>query len=61
MNYMSKPTEFVDTFFMFANGKPDQASLLHVSHHVVMPLVMYAGVQYPGGNSAVGPFINSVR
>lgn len=60
VNYISKPTEFVDTFFMFANGKPEQASLLHVSHHIVMPLVMYAGLQYPGGNSGTGPFINSV-
>lgn len=60
VNYISKPTEFVDTFFMFANGKPEQASLLHVSHHIVMPIIIYADLQYPGGNCATGPFINSV-
>lgn len=60
VNYISKPTEFLDTYFMVVKGNYRQISYLHVSHHAIMPIIMYILIDlYPGGNSCFGPMINS--
>ena len=41
VNYISKPTEFLDTYFMVVKGNYRQISYLHVSHHAIMPIIMY--------------------
>ena len=41
VNYISKPTEFLDTYFMVVKGNFRQISYLHVSHHAIMPIIMY--------------------
>jgi hypothetical protein len=37
---VTKPTEFVDTYFMLVKGNYRQVTWLHISHHAVMPLIM---------------------
>jgi hypothetical protein len=36
--FISKFTEFFDTFFFIARKKYDHVSFLHVTHHGLMPL-----------------------
>jgi elongation of very long chain fatty acids protein 4 len=60
VNYISKPTEYFDTLFFLLRGNLRQVSFLHVSHHAVMPVMIASAVlEYPGGNSAFGPGLNS--
>lgn len=60
VNYISKPTEYVDTLFFLLRGNLRQVSFLHTSHHAVMPVIMASAVLlHPGGNSAFGPGLNS--
>jgi len=40
VNLVTKPTEFVDTYFMLVKGNYRQVTWLHISHHAVMPLIM---------------------
>lgn len=59
VNFISKPTEYVDTLFFLLRGNMRQVSFLHVSHHAIMPIMMASAVlRYPGGNSAFGPGLN---
>lgn len=41
VNYVSKPTEYLDTYFMAIKGNLRQITFLHVVHHALMPLIMY--------------------
>ena len=41
VNFISKPTEYLDTYFMAVKGNLRQISFLHVVHHAIMPIIMY--------------------
>lgn len=58
--YMSKFTEFIDTFCFIARKKFSQVSLLHVYHHGVMPVSAWFGLRYvPGGHGTLLGLINA--
>ena len=47
--YLSKFSEFIDTFCFVARKKFGHISLLHVVHHGIMPLTAWSGVKWVGG------------
>ncbi|CAG9808731.1 unnamed protein product [Chironomus riparius] len=58
--YISKFTEFLDTFFFVMRKRYDQVSTLHVIHHGIMPFSVWWGVKFtPGGHSSFFGFINT--
>lgn len=58
--YISKFTEFFDTFFFVLRKKYDHVSTLHVIHHGVMPMSVWFGVKFtPGGHSTFFGFLNT--
>ncbi|KAA0196122.1 hypothetical protein HAZT_HAZT003531 [Hyalella azteca] len=58
--YISKFTEFIDTFFFVLRKKNEHISLLHVLHHGIMPLSTWVGLRYtPGGHSTFFGFLNT--
>jgi hypothetical protein len=57
--YFSKFIEFGDTLLMVLRHKWDQISLLHVYHHMSMPVLWYLAGNWIGpGPTFVGPMIN---
>jgi len=57
--YLSKFSEFVDTFCFVAKKNFHQVSLLHVVHHGILPLSVWPGARYfPGGHATFFGFIN---
>ncbi|XP_074109982.1 very long chain fatty acid elongase AAEL008004-like [Cotesia typhae] len=58
--YMSKFTEFLDTFFFILRKKNNQISTLHVIHHGIMPVSTWVGVKFtPGGHSTFFGLLNT--
>merc|ERR1712146_313738 len=58
--YMSKLVDFSDTVFMVLRKKFDQASFLHVYHHVAMFLIWWLAVKFcAGGDGIAGPTFNT--
>ncbi|KAG5673959.1 hypothetical protein PVAND_003955 [Polypedilum vanderplanki] len=58
--YISKFSEFLDTFFFIMRKRYDQVSTLHVIHHGIMPFSVWWGVKFmPGGHSSFFGFINT--
>ncbi|TRY75654.1 hypothetical protein TCAL_00502 [Tigriopus californicus] len=58
--YMSKFTEFFDTFCFVARKKFNQVSLLHVVHHGIMPLSVWPGARFvPGGHASFFGLLNT--
>jgi elongation of very long chain fatty acids protein 4 len=58
--YMSKLVDFTDTAFMVLRRKFDQASFLHVYHHVAMFLIWWFAVKFcAGGDGIAGPLFNT--
>lgn len=58
--YISKFTEFFDTFFFVMRKRYDQVSTLHVIHHGLMPASVWWGVKFtPGGHSSFFGFLNT--
>ena len=49
VNFISKPTEFLDTYFMAVKGNFRQMTVLHVSHHAIMPIIMYILIEGVSG------------
>ncbi|XP_068247443.1 very long chain fatty acid elongase 7-like [Palaemon carinicauda] len=59
--YFSKFVDFMDTIFMVLHKKYDHISLLHVSHHALMPVSMWFGVRFqPGGHNTLMGLLNSL-
>ncbi|XP_066965721.1 very long chain fatty acid elongase 7-like [Macrobrachium rosenbergii] len=58
--YISKLVDFIDTIFFVVHKKYDHISLLHVSHHALMPVSTWFGLRYqPGGHATFMGFLNS--
>lgn len=58
--YVSKVIDFSDTAFMILRRKFDQASFLHVYHHVAMFLIWWMAVKWcAGGDGIAGPVFNT--
>ncbi|KAK0166820.1 hypothetical protein PV327_004303 [Microctonus hyperodae] len=58
--YMSKFTEFFDTFLFVLRKKNDHISTLHVIHHGIMPISTWFGVKFsPGGHSTFFGLLNT--
>lgn len=58
--YISKFTEFFDTFFFILRCKFEHVSTLHVIHHGCMPMSVWFGVKFtPGGHSTFFGLLNS--
>jgi len=56
----SKYIDFIDTIFFVMNKKPEHISLLHVSHHALMPVGVWYGIRYqPGGHGTMMGFLNA--
>jgi len=50
--YLSKFSEFIDTFAFVARKKFSHVSTLHVIHHGIMPLSVWPGLRFvPGGHA----------
>ncbi|XP_045112077.1 elongation of very long chain fatty acids protein-like [Portunus trituberculatus] len=57
---ISKFIDFIDTAFFVLNKKTEHISLLHVSHHALMPVGLWFGVHFqPGGHSTLMGLLNS--
>ncbi|XP_071527224.1 very long chain fatty acid elongase 7-like [Panulirus ornatus] len=57
---ISKFIDFFDTLFFVLNKKYSHISLLHVSHHALMPLGLWYGVRHePGGQTTFFGFLNA--
>jgi len=57
--YLSKFSEFIDTFCFVARKKFNQVSLLHVVHHGIMPMSVWPGARYfPGGHASFFGLLN---
>nr|XP_045608807.1 elongation of very long chain fatty acids protein-like [Procambarus clarkii] len=55
----SKFVDFIDTIFFILNKKYGHISLLHVSHHALMPIGVWYGVRHePGGQTTFFGFLN---
>nr|WDS84448.1 elongation of very long chain fatty acids protein 7 [Apocyclops royi] len=60
MYYLSKFTEFFDTFCFVARKKFGHVSLLHVVHHGIMPLSVWPGMRFmPGGHASFFGLLNA--
>lgn len=58
--YISKFTEFFDTFFFVLRKKFNHISTLHVIHHGIMPVSVWWGLKFfPGGQSTFFGFLNT--
>lgn len=58
--YISKFTEFFDTFFFILRKKANQVSNLHVIHHGIMPFSVWLGLKFaPGGHSTFFSMLNA--
>lgn len=58
--FISKLLELLDTVFFVLRKKFSQVSFLHLSHHFVMPFLMWLGCKFvPGGISIFFPTLNS--
>lgn len=58
--FLSKFTEFFDTFFFVLRKKNKHISRLHVIHHGVMPMSTWFGVKFtPGGHSTFFGMLNT--
>jgi elongation of very long chain fatty acids protein 7 len=58
--YLSKFSEFIDTFCFVARKKDRQITLLHVVHHGIMPLSVWPGLRWvPGGNATFFCLLNT--
>ncbi|KAF2369239.1 ELO family [Trinorchestia longiramus] len=58
--FISKFTEFFDTFFFVLRKKNQHVSLLHVLHHGIMPISTWVGMKFtPGGHSTFFGFLNT--
>ncbi|KAG7172611.1 Elongation of very long chain fatty acids protein-like 7 [Homarus americanus] len=58
--YFSKFIDFIDTIFFVLNKKYEHISVLHVSHHALMPISLWYGVRHQaGGHATFMGFINS--
>ncbi|KAK0074094.1 hypothetical protein PV325_008788 [Microctonus aethiopoides] len=58
--FISKFTEFIDTFFFVLRKKYDHISTLHLIHHGVIPFSTWVGVKfYPGGHSTFFALLNA--
>lgn len=59
--FLSKFTEFFDTFFFIARKKYGQVSTLHLIHHGIMPPMAWLLVRWlPGGHESFGGMFNSL-
>jgi len=59
--FLSKFTEFPDTFFFIARKKDRNVSTLQLIHHGIMPIVAYLLVRWlPGGHESFGGMFNSL-
>ena len=59
--FISKFIDFLDTVFFILRKKSNQVTVLHVTHHGVIPVFMYPGIRFlNGGNTHVCGFINSL-
>jgi len=57
--YLSKFSEFIDTFCFVARKKFNQVSTLHVIHHGIMPMSVWPGARFlPGGHSSFFSLFN---
>lgn len=58
--YFSKLIDFLDTIFFVLRKKYSMISLLHVSHHALMPACAWNGVRFqPGGHITLLCILNS--
>lgn len=58
--YISKFTEFFDTFCFVARKKFSHVSLLHVVHHGIMPISVGLGLKFiPGGHATFFGLLNT--
>ena len=58
--YLSKFSEFIDTFCFVARKQFDQVSLLNVVHHGIMPMSVWPGVRFlAGGHASFFGLLNS--
>ena len=59
--YLSKFTEFADTFFFIARKKFSHVSKLQLIHHGIMPIHSYMVVRWlPGGHESFGGTFNAL-
>jgi elongation of very long chain fatty acids protein 7 len=59
--FLSKFTEFPDTFFFIARKKERNVSTLQLIHHGIMPIVSYLLVRWlPGGHESFGGMFNAL-
>ncbi|XP_065576069.1 very long chain fatty acid elongase 7-like isoform X1 [Artemia franciscana] len=59
--YISKHTEFFDTFFFVLRKKTNQITLLHLVHHAGMPIIVGFGMRTtPGGQGTFFGVLNSL-
>nr|XP_045608805.1 elongation of very long chain fatty acids protein AAEL008004-like [Procambarus clarkii]XP_045608806.1 elongation of very long chain fatty acids protein AAEL008004-like [Procambarus clarkii] len=57
--YFSKHVDFIDTLFFVLHKKNSHISLLHMTHHSLMPVSTWYGVRYyPGGHNTLFGFLN---
>ncbi|KAK8730166.1 hypothetical protein OTU49_008121 [Cherax quadricarinatus] len=57
--HFSKYVDFIDTIFFVLHKKYQHISLLHMSHHGLMPISTWYGVRYhPGGHNTFFGFLN---
>ncbi|KAK4293623.1 hypothetical protein Pmani_033693 [Petrolisthes manimaculis] len=57
---VSKYIDFIDTVFFVLNKKTEHISLLHVSHHALMPVGVWFGIRFqPGGHGTLMGFLNA--
>lgn len=58
--FISKFTEFFDTFFFVLRKKNNNVSTLHVLHHGLMPLFTWEACRFvPGGHESLGALLNT--
>ncbi|XP_034946031.1 elongation of very long chain fatty acids protein AAEL008004-like [Chelonus insularis] len=58
--FISKFTEFWDTFFFVLRKKNNQITTLHVIHHGIMPMSTWVGVKFlPGGHASFFGLLNT--
>nr|XP_053649702.1 elongation of very long chain fatty acids protein 7-like isoform X1 [Cherax quadricarinatus]XP_053649703.1 elongation of very long chain fatty acids protein 7-like isoform X1 [Cherax quadricarinatus]XP_053649705.1 elongation of very long chain fatty acids protein 7-like isoform X1 [Cherax quadricarinatus]XP_053649706.1 elongation of very long chain fatty acids protein 7-like isoform X1 [Cherax quadricarinatus] len=57
--HFSKHIDFIDTIFFVLHKKYQHISLLHMTHHGLMPISTWYGVRYyPGGHNTLFGFLN---
>lgn len=59
--YLSKFTEFMDTFFFILRKKDNQVTILHLYHHTVTPLETWVCVKFiAGGHGTFSNLVNNI-